>query len=378
MPEYVKVDLKIFMVKGGNDAIVKIRLSKSSPFEVKMLVEFIRRGISVLLNIQAGDGWLCRGRKIPRTAIGTARDSDMKSRNTRLFLRIWVSGACWLVLGLILVGCRSVQKMEAPLTLTSPPNPKPVLPTATFFPPTATPLPFEGLKEWDLVMISASGLWNVTEPYARLIEQDRGVKVVGHDETQGDLTARDILKALQGDSGGSFKREKWPQLIRDAEVLVLSLGTPNGSLPEEQRRKMDDCMASPPPGQSCCTAESIAPFNADWDAIWNEIATLREGRPLIVRAVEMYNPWLARLPDGESENTGRACYDIISTAFRQSAETYGVPVVNAYDALNGPNHDQDLDAKGLLRDGVHLNEAGVKLMVELLQASGYSTSVVQP
>jgi len=31
---------------GGNDAKLKTRLSKSSPFAVKMLVEFIRRGIS--------------------------------------------------------------------------------------------------------------------------------------------------------------------------------------------------------------------------------------------------------------------------------------------------------------------------------------------
>ena len=35
------------MHTGGNDAKLNTRLSKSSPFEVKMLVEFIRRGISV-------------------------------------------------------------------------------------------------------------------------------------------------------------------------------------------------------------------------------------------------------------------------------------------------------------------------------------------
>jgi hypothetical protein len=34
------------MHNGGNDAKLKTRLSKSSPFDVKMLVEFIRRGIS--------------------------------------------------------------------------------------------------------------------------------------------------------------------------------------------------------------------------------------------------------------------------------------------------------------------------------------------
>jgi hypothetical protein len=38
------------MHTAGNDAKLKIRLSKSSPFEVKMLVEFIRRGISVSIN----------------------------------------------------------------------------------------------------------------------------------------------------------------------------------------------------------------------------------------------------------------------------------------------------------------------------------------
>ena len=36
------------MHTGGNDAKLKTRLSKSSPFELKMLVEFILRGISVL------------------------------------------------------------------------------------------------------------------------------------------------------------------------------------------------------------------------------------------------------------------------------------------------------------------------------------------
>ena len=167
----------------------------------------------------------------------------------------------WLALCLILVGCSAGQPQETPSMPLSLPNP-------TSIPPTSTPLPFEGLKEWDLVIISASGLWNVIEPYARLIEQDRGIQVVEHDETQGDLTARAILKALQGDSGYSSKREKWPQLVRDAEVLVLSLGTPNDSLPEEQIRNLDLCMESPPPGQSCCSEESMAPFKADWDAIW--------------------------------------------------------------------------------------------------------------
>ena len=54
LPEKIISDARIcesgslnLMQAGGNDAKIKPRLSKSSPFEVKMLVEFIRRGISV-------------------------------------------------------------------------------------------------------------------------------------------------------------------------------------------------------------------------------------------------------------------------------------------------------------------------------------------
>jgi hypothetical protein len=37
------------MHTGENDAKLKIRLLKSSPFEAKRLVEFIRRGIPVII-----------------------------------------------------------------------------------------------------------------------------------------------------------------------------------------------------------------------------------------------------------------------------------------------------------------------------------------
>ena len=54
LPEKIISDARIcesglqkIMHTGGNAAKLKTRLSKSSPFEVKMLVEFIRRGISV-------------------------------------------------------------------------------------------------------------------------------------------------------------------------------------------------------------------------------------------------------------------------------------------------------------------------------------------
>jgi len=56
LPEKIITDAQIcesgspkMMHTGGNGTKLKIRLSKSSPFEVIMLVDFIRRGISVII-----------------------------------------------------------------------------------------------------------------------------------------------------------------------------------------------------------------------------------------------------------------------------------------------------------------------------------------
>jgi len=60
-PEKIISDARIcesgspkMMHTGGNDAKLNPRLSKSSPLEMKMLVEFIRRGISDLYSLIAG------------------------------------------------------------------------------------------------------------------------------------------------------------------------------------------------------------------------------------------------------------------------------------------------------------------------------------
>ncbi|HSF82330.1 MAG TPA: hypothetical protein VLA49_13905, partial [Anaerolineales bacterium] len=48
------------MQAGGIDAKLKTRLPKSSPFEVKMLVEFIRRGFSEILTFDNKSGVISR------------------------------------------------------------------------------------------------------------------------------------------------------------------------------------------------------------------------------------------------------------------------------------------------------------------------------
>jgi lysophospholipase L1-like esterase len=221
-----------------------------------------------------------------------------------------------------------------------------------------------------VVIISDSSLWGVAEPYAKLIEQDRGVKAALHDEWQGGLSAGAILKALRGDSGGSFKRAQWSQLARDAEVLVI-FGNPLDSVSPEMQSDLESCIMSQQP--TGCTTEALAPYQADLEAIYDEIARLREGRPLILRATDIYNPLLSRWREKGIEDACRVCWESVNAAARQAAEGHRVPFVSVYDGFNGPDHEQDPRAKGLIRDdGEHPSEAGAQFIAELLQQSGYA------
>ena len=131
--------------------------------------------------------------------------------------------------------------------------------------------------------------------------------------------------------------------------------------------------ASCPSSRQAAPPELLAPYQADLEAIYDEIARLREGRPLILRATDIYNPLLSRWREKGIEDACRVCLESVNAAARQAAEEHRVPFVSVYDGFNGPDHDQDPRAKGLIRDdGEHPSEAGAQFIAELLQQSGYA------
>lgn len=275
---------------------------------------------------------------------------------------------------LLLAACAASPAPAAPSATVTPPAP-----AASPVPPSATPHPFAGLAEWDVVVISDSTLWGVAEPYAKLIEQDRRVKVNLHDEWQGGLTIRSVLNALRGDFAHSAKREKWPKLIQDAEVLVL-FGNPQESLTPELIAAGWSCVDNRDPGEVSIAASSFAPYQADLIAVYDEIARLREGRPLILRATGIYLPVISVWQEKGIDGVCGAFWEGQNEAARQAAEERDVQFVDTYGAFNGPNHDQDPRTKGLIReDGEHPSEAGAQFYAELLLRSGFDTwSAGQP
>ena len=234
--------------------------------------------------------------------------------------------------------------------------------------------PMEGLpppgEPWDLVYMTDSTGWGVAEFYAEQAEEALGVEVRLHDLRQGGLSARWIEYLLEAPQHA----ERYAERVAEAEIIVV-FGNPrllDMGLPQPD---IETCVSvspevRPPPAPS--DADDWAPYRASLGRVFERIWDLREGKPTVFRAVDMYapalGPWEAAgiLPECTREWT------TFSEQIRAAAEAHGVRMVSIYDALNGPEHDRDLVELGwICVDGAHPSVAGSARAAEALAAAGF-------
>lgn len=107
-------------------------------------------------------------------------------------------------------------------------------------------------------------------------------------------------------------------------------------------------------------------------AILDEIDTIREGRPLIIRMTDHYVPVHADWREFGVDDICTVCLDNFSAAIHQAAESHGVTVISTMDAFNGKDHKHDPREDGFIGgDGVHLSDKGRQLVAKLLIESGF-------
>jgi len=253
-------------------------------------------------------------------------------------------------------------------------------PTATNVPTdTALPQPTSTIEvaeteasyDWDLVFISNSIGFGVPELYAHNIEQDTGKMVQVHDYAIGSLNAVDVLHDLQHgpDSVNNNSLRSLREDVKEAEVIVF-FADPEGD--PSVTSDFDNCIygrAIPPEN---CGPETYGDYSENLKAIYAEIFTLRDGKPTIIRAIDLYNPMISRFRQNNMEAECTHCQEIFNNIIQEAAAAYNIPTVSLYDAFNGPDHDQDPREKGYIGyDGLHTSPEGRQLIADLLSEAGY-------
>lgn len=264
---------------------------------------------------------------------------------------------------------------------------------ATQVPPSPTPtsLPFADLKEWDLLIVSDSSNWGVGQYYAKLIEADMNVKVNLHDCWVGGLPILQTLQSLQ--SGGrwsSYIGDKSCQkplidLVKEAEVMVLF----GNGLGADYPMGFDDCVKGDYIFQfqyylpdyaayknkllASCNQDGWSTYKTNLGLVIDEIYKIREGRPIILRMTDFYNPAHSKFLTYNIDDVCTACLASFAEAIREVAAEHGVPVADTMLGFNGKDYMADPVEAGYIRsDGEHPSDTGAQFIAKLLQQTGYT------
>jgi len=310
-------------------------------------------------------------------------------------LRISYKPAAGILIMLLLAGCGgATPSPSGTATLASPSStPEPAsISTLTLIPPIAThtlaatitahplaigasPTPAHMLAgpevEWHLVVLSESTGWGLGSAYAAQIEKDVDVKVTLNDFAIGDLSAADVVNALQTGKSSIPKLENLPAAMADADVIVLAPG-PLGSLQDATFGNIERCVGNMAGTPELCSPNGFDGYTADLETIWGKIFELRSGKPTILRGMDDASPFINRWKEKQIINTCTICWETYSNAARQAAEVFHIPFLSRYDIYNGVNHDLDAGQQGYIGgDGIHPNGLAQQRTAELLAEMGY-------
>lgn len=232
-----------------------------------------------------------------------------------------------------------------------------------------TELPQGKNAVWHLVVIGDSSLWELGKAFASQIEEDVGVEVELDDYAWPALSAGEVLQALQEGDSTRPGLEKLPAALKEAEVVVMFVN-PVNSIDPENPLNLDGCFVYQSPGD--CEPETFEKWISDLKAIWAEILVLRDGKPTILRATDLYNPLVIPWKEQGVFGACTECWENMSNAARLAAEAYRIPFLSRLDAFNGLDHEEDPREKGYIRgDGEHPTDNAAAFTAELFSEMGY-------
>ena len=222
----------------------------------------------------------------------------------------------------------------------------------------------EASEQWDLLFYSDSLGWFVAEKWAERIEDELGIDVVVHDFARGDLKAVEIDDWLA--PGG-----KHHELLAEAEIISI-FGNPRGSgtVADSETCVSNSTTSREPP--AAYTKADWAGYQDVMRSIYDSVFEARAGQPTIVRAMDFALPVVAEWKEAGIYTECLRELSLMNEVIAETAAEYDVPVVSAFAAFNGPDHDEDPKEKGWIgSDRIHPSAEGQDAIVEAFHAVGY-------
>ena len=192
--------------------------------------------------------------------------------------------------------------------------------------------------------------------YRNYVQTDYSVTANLNNLGVNGWTSDDLLNALLTNS--SFRTS-----VMNAQVITWDIGG-NDLLDARSLYKSGSCGGG---DNQNCLRSTLAAVKTNWAAIMHEILLLR-GNNVIIRTMDMYNPYIATdsssntWPNDGGLNDYQAFkpyLDELNNYIRTTATINNIPCARVFVAFNGPSGAEDPVTKGYISfDGLHPNSAG--------------------
>ena len=222
---------------------------------------------------------------------------------------------------------------------------------------------------WQYTALGDSLAFGVLDPqggyvrrYKDDITADTGVNVTLIDLGVNGAHSGDLLNSLQ-------KNAAFTSNISSSQVVTWDIGGDDllHAIDLFQNRQCGGA------DNLDCVRSAVSSFMTNWDAIVNKILALRDKNNTIIRTMDIYNPFVAKLMVQGTFNTVEPFLDQVNQHIAASAQANGIPMAQVHLAFNGPSGTEDPIAKGLIAiDGVHPNDAGHEAIANALRQLGYA------
>ena len=209
--------------------------------------------------------------------------------------------------------------------------------------------------------------------YEQFVETDNGVSALLINLGIPGWTSHDLAQALH--SNFLFRLS-----VFYSNVVTLNIGG-NDLAAARRSYKGKTCGGSD--NQDCLKA-AVVSFKSNWLGIIAAIRSLRQGRPTIIRTMDIYNPYVntdkaSDTVPGDGVNDFQALkpyLDDVNAYIASTSATNGILSATVSVEFNGPLGDQDPTSKGYLAfDRFHPNGLGHAVIAGLLRNLGYASTV---
>ena len=205
--------------------------------------------------------------------------------------------------------------------------------------------------------------------YAATLGTDTGAEVNVNDLGVDGLTSGQLRAAVENEQGAR-------DAIKQSDVVTINIGA-NDLMQARLRYKAGYCGGA---DNQDCLRQTVADFQANWDAILTIVTDLRSPDEAMIRVTDFYNPFVSldgpmiSWPDSGTDDFSvfESYLEQVNSEIAESSNAYGIPHAEIHEAFNGPSGTGDPSDKDYIHsDGIHPNDDGHAVIAQELRRLGY-------